>query len=173
MTALGGNQHHALGGTATIEHHCLCAFQEGNVFYLVGFHIVGSTGHAIDHHQQAVGRIVGVIVGRTLKTPHAVAVETSHIALHVVKTISIVVLLHQFSVVERRDSTVQVFLRHLSESHVHLSRVCHVNLGGSRQGCCQAERQRDIFYYLFHNSFSFFTFLLFYFLKVYHPGFCG
>ena len=104
MTTLGGDQGDTLGSTATIEHNSLCTFQEGDRLDLIGLHIVSGTGHTINQYQHTIGHLdivitINGIFRRTFETPHTVAVETSHIALHVVKAVGVIVLIHQLSVV--------------------------------------------------------------------------
>ena len=80
VTALGGDQDGALGGTAAVEHHGLCALHEGHLCDLVRLHVVGIAGHTVNEHQ-----IVGL-------APERSAVEAGDVALHIVEAVGVVVL---------------------------------------------------------------------------------
>ena len=128
MTTLGGNQDSALGSTATIKHHSLGTFQEGNLLDLRGQHVVGLTGYTVDQHE---------LVG---ETPHTIAVITGHITLQIVKAIGIVVLIHQVSVVHAGDTTQNIFLGHLAECHIDLGGICRIDLCLGRHSHRQSQK---------------------------------
>ena len=126
---LGGDEYGSLGGAAAIEHHSLSAFEEGHFFDFRGQHVVGIARHTVDEHQ---------VVG---ETPHTCAVEAGYVALHVVKTIGIIVLVHQFSVVQAGDATHDVFFGNLFEQHVDLGGISSIYLGFN--GRCNRQSQES------------------------------
>ena len=131
--SLRGDHDHALGSAAAIEHHCLGSLQEGDFLNLGRQYVVGVTGYTVDKYEYRIGD------ARLSEAPHRGTVESSHVALHVVKTIRVVVLVHQVSVVQTGDTTHDVFLGHLAESHLHLGRVSSIYLCFDRHCCRQSQ----------------------------------
>ena len=113
-TTLRGDHDHALGGTAAVEHHGLGALQERDLLNLRGQHVVGITGYTVNQYEYGIGH------ARFREAPHGRSIESSHIALHVIKAIGIIVLVHQVSVVQAGDTTQDIFLGHLAKGHIDL-----------------------------------------------------
>ena len=116
MTTLSGYDYSTLGSLATIEHHSLRTLEERYLCNLTWLNVVSFTRHTI--YQDEITSVVGI------HTPERIAIPTTYITLHIVETISMVVLLHQILYIDYRHTAQDVILGYLSVSHLNHLLVC-------------------------------------------------
>ena len=155
LATLSGNENHAIGSLAAIEHCGLGALQKRDILNLVGANIIGITWHTVDEDE-----CIGI-------TPHTIAIITGYITLHVVKAVGIIVFLCQFSDIDGAHTTEHIALVRLLERHVNHCAISRF-LSRSRQLCqkCRNHCQSRVYCFLiiFHINMIISKFMLF----IYH-----
>ncbi len=147
LTALGGDGDDTLGCTRTVEHYGSSPFQQRDLVYFVGKHIVRVAHHTVHNHQIFV-------------VSPDIAVETTYHIVNQAQTVVCICLFRHFLHVNDRHSTQQVVGVDGTECHLHL--LERISLGGFHQvgqrllggnvcvGKSQSRTEYKSFIYMFH-----------------------
>ncbi len=96
--------------TATIEHHSLRAFQEGDLSYFGRKDIIGIARNTVDENQD-----IALIP--------QLAIVTTHKSLHIREAIGGIVLFHQFFNIHSRHAAKKILILYRAERHVDFGGV--------------------------------------------------
>ena len=155
LATLCCDQNGTLCALRTIEHHCLCTLEEGNLLNFRRKHIVRRTLHTIDNNERKV-TVVVIVKTVIVHTPKVVSIPSANKRIHVLKTTRHIILLLELFHVNIGNASEKMVGILVAESnmdflfnHGRISVVC--GLGIDRQWRYRKHgKEKYVSFYMFH-----------------------